>query len=293
MTDDATLRDQAVRELELTTVGYRNTHWTVPPPGTHWANALGLLAQIGAAPQPPATTAGGVGISQLGGTLAGMSHLTDGTYQLVIGDQADAALLKTLSPLGFAYFNSVDWNGNPQGLLAAIRATGCPAFLDNVDANAPGMLAFIQQLGLRSLGIPAIANAFDYVGGDPNSDNGVRWCAWAAQLAPYVTHTMCEYFQQLAGGPNITELRTDASYWAGWQKCVAAVRPAHFVGITYGPTANAIYGRASMLLAPGAAAGDVFLGHAWPGQQDPYDPAWTLAAPTNVTMDSAAGTATL
>lgn len=49
---DAEFRDQAVAELRKTTVGYLNKHWTTPPAGTHWANALALLAQIGATPPP-------------------------------------------------------------------------------------------------------------------------------------------------------------------------------------------------------------------------------------------------
>jgi hypothetical protein len=48
MTDDATLRDQAVAALKQTTVGYRNKYWTVPPAGSQWAKGLELLAQIGA-----------------------------------------------------------------------------------------------------------------------------------------------------------------------------------------------------------------------------------------------------
>ena len=47
---DAELRDAALAELKLTTVGYINKNWKTPPKGTHWANALGLLEQIGATP---------------------------------------------------------------------------------------------------------------------------------------------------------------------------------------------------------------------------------------------------
>jgi hypothetical protein len=50
---DAELRDQAVAELKQTTVGYINSKWKVPPAGTHWANALALLAQIGGVTPPP------------------------------------------------------------------------------------------------------------------------------------------------------------------------------------------------------------------------------------------------
>lgn len=35
--------EEALAELRLTTVGYRNKYWTTPPVGTHWRNALDLL----------------------------------------------------------------------------------------------------------------------------------------------------------------------------------------------------------------------------------------------------------
>lgn len=54
MSSDSELRDQAVAALELTTVGYKNGHWTIPPTGSKWKVGLDLLAQIGVAPQPPA-----------------------------------------------------------------------------------------------------------------------------------------------------------------------------------------------------------------------------------------------
>lgn len=50
MTDDATIRDEAVAALKLTTVGYRNKSWVVPPPGSQWAKGLALLAEIAAPP---------------------------------------------------------------------------------------------------------------------------------------------------------------------------------------------------------------------------------------------------
>jgi hypothetical protein len=43
---DKELRDLAVAELRLTTVGYTNTHWKVPPPTSHWAKAMVALAKI-------------------------------------------------------------------------------------------------------------------------------------------------------------------------------------------------------------------------------------------------------
>lgn len=53
MTTDE-LRDAAVAKLKLTTVGYKNKHWTTPPDGSNWDAALDYLAQIGAVAPPPA-----------------------------------------------------------------------------------------------------------------------------------------------------------------------------------------------------------------------------------------------
>jgi hypothetical protein len=51
------LIDKAVAELKLTTVGYVNKHWKVPPVGSKWALGLGHLADartaLEAAPPPP------------------------------------------------------------------------------------------------------------------------------------------------------------------------------------------------------------------------------------------------
>ena len=48
MTTDADLAAQAVAELKLTTVGFVNKSWKTPPPSSHWAKALALLAEVGA-----------------------------------------------------------------------------------------------------------------------------------------------------------------------------------------------------------------------------------------------------
>lgn len=50
---DKELRDAAVARLKQTTVGYKNKHWTIPPPGTHWDAALDYLALIGQEEPPP------------------------------------------------------------------------------------------------------------------------------------------------------------------------------------------------------------------------------------------------
>jgi hypothetical protein len=52
LASDADLVAQALAELEQTTVGYKNRNWTVPPPASHWAKGLALLAQV--TPPPPA-----------------------------------------------------------------------------------------------------------------------------------------------------------------------------------------------------------------------------------------------
>lgn len=66
---DAEIRDAAVAELQQTTVGWKNTHWTQPPAGTHWKNAMVLLAEIDqpAPPPPPPPPAGFAQLPQ--GTL--------------------------------------------------------------------------------------------------------------------------------------------------------------------------------------------------------------------------------
>jgi hypothetical protein len=45
----------AITELQLTTVGFKNRYWTVPPKGTHWAQGLALLGWT--PPGPVVTTA--------------------------------------------------------------------------------------------------------------------------------------------------------------------------------------------------------------------------------------------
>jgi hypothetical protein len=68
---DAELRDAAVAKLKQTTVGYRNKHWTTPPAGTNWAQALALLAQIEKAPLPDPGTWEGPTTITAGGTYTG------------------------------------------------------------------------------------------------------------------------------------------------------------------------------------------------------------------------------
>lgn len=45
---------------KLTTVGFKNKYWEVPPPGTHWAEVMALLAQLQPAPAPSPTPTGDI-----------------------------------------------------------------------------------------------------------------------------------------------------------------------------------------------------------------------------------------
>lgn len=296
--------------LKQTTVGYVNRNWKVPPPGSQWAKGLALLAQIGAAQQPPVTTGSGVAIIGYGGKLPGYSHLTDGTYQAALGDWNDAPLLATTSQ-GFAYtdgehgwtspppvftVNLFDPNAYVASVSAHLKATGCKGvFIDNiVNTNSGALLPFLHVAGpaLIAEGFEVMLNVSNYVPGKTETFDGAAWAGWLAQLKGCATHAMLEYWQQYSGGPNQDQVLTGGN----WQLCQPAVAGAHavgmsFVGLTYGPLSSAVYGRASMILA-GAKAGDLFMSTGTtPG--DPYNAGWTMPAPSNVSVDSSAGTATL
>lgn len=86
---DAQLRDQAVTELEKTTVGYVNSKWKVPPAGTRWKAALDLLAQIGGVPPPPPPALTGWG--------------WDASMLPAIDPAAGAALVGYAGPPGYLY----------------------------------------------------------------------------------------------------------------------------------------------------------------------------------------------
>lgn len=246
---------------------------------------------------PPPQTGSGIGLDQLGGSLAGCSHLTDRTYEAVTGSWDELDLLAQTTAagtLGFGYQDGPAWVNDPNGLVALVKAAHAQhgfagVFFDEVDANTPGMLAFIRNVcpALKVAGIETIANA----SASPSND-GQLWIDWAKQLAGYPTRIMLEYAQQFGHPPDETELRTTASGWAGWQRCVAAVRPSAAAWLSYGTDQRLIYCRASMLTAPGFQAGDIFMGHRWPDHADPYSPAWCKSNP-QPTVNAVAGTATL
>jgi Hypothetical glycosyl hydrolase family 15 len=69
---DKELRDAAIQHLEKTTVGYINKHWTTPPVGTEWEQALTLLSQMFPVVTPPPTPV------LLGINLPGKFHIWGG-----------------------------------------------------------------------------------------------------------------------------------------------------------------------------------------------------------------------
>lgn len=305
---DSQLRDDAVIQLKKTTSSYAvwaknvKTGKYNPQDGsqTAWGKALDLLAQIGLAPPP--TGSAGIGLDQLGGSLSGCAHLTDRTYQAVVGSWDELPLLAQTTAagtLGFAYQDAPAWVNDPAGFVTFVKSAHdqqgfSGVFMDEVDPVTPGMLSFIRAIGppLKAAGILTIANCSHFISGDPGSNDGSVWRQWASQVGQSVSHVMLEYWQQFGHSPVETQLRTIAEFWAGWQLCVAAVRPAAFIALSYGNDANLIYGRASMLKAPGIFPGDIFMGHRWPDHADPYSPAWCKKDPSP-TVNPTNGTATL
>ena len=112
MTDDATLRDQAVAELEQTTIAYpawlERVHGGTYDPkdgsGTHWGKALALLAEIGASPsgwtcappQPPIHTVQNATVVALN-----VNNTTGGTFtDYEIDGTNDSAVLLQGSTTG-------------------------------------------------------------------------------------------------------------------------------------------------------------------------------------------------
>jgi hypothetical protein len=294
-----------------------------------WIAAATPLIQPPTPPIPPPTNAGGIGLVQYGGTLASCSHLTDGTYATVVGDWPDAALLATVSGEGYAYTVTTVGVGNPSyqpvldvtgtnvypgysltpaEYVAAVTAQKAKTpglkgiFLDNTESNLTGLLSALQTVvvpGLHAAGLKLMCNAGWYISGDSDSNDGTLWKTWAAQLdTAGVDRLLLENWQWAASYQNGV-VRTSGpnwwQFWDQWQTCVG-VAPDKFVGLTYGPLAAAVYGRASMLLAPGSASGSVFVYNNGDGSTpgtDPYNTAWAMSDPTDVTVNSTAGTATL
>lgn len=253
--------------------------------------------------QPPAGS--GLGLLMYGGKLATCSHRTDGTYEAVVADNSDADVLAQVGGKGFAYWDSqkldlsqpVTFASDVLVLQAQHPFAG--VFLDNVSyPQAATLVPFLTTLRPLLAGkCLLMANVSGFgVYNDPRNFNGVAQTEWIGKLTGLADYMMAENWQQaVAGAAQYGNLRTRGTsnqlqFWDAWQGVIAATHAAgaRFAGLTYGRTAatdpatpieRAIYGRASSLVAPSAAPGDVFFYNNGDGitstGTDPYDPAWT------------------
>lgn len=274
----------------------------------------GLTIGSGPDTDPDPTTATGVGLLMYHGLLSSMSHLTDGTYDLVIAAWEDQATLATVSGEAYAYTVNAGTPGadpdeftvldpdDPTAYLALVSTlpAGVGVFLDNTLSTIDGLLEALAvvKAGLVVQGRKICVNAGSFVDGDSGSDTGTLWQAWAADLVPVTDRILLEHWQQV---PSLSEqLRTRGTshfyeHWDTWQDSPAAAE-GKFVGLTYDTLEKAIYCRASMLTAPGASGTDVFIFNNGDGETtgttDAYDEAWATLTPDAV-VDPVAGTATL
>lgn len=283
-------------------------------------SAKGFAAAASAAihalapPLPPAAqpAGSGVGLTMYAGKLDTCSHTQDGTYEVVNADIQDAMLLGKVSGLGFAYFNTLASDAthvnlaDPSAFANQVRALRAEygfagIFLDNCSGANPAfksgqLLAFLK--GIQPLR-PACLLQLNVAGfglhGDGRDDNGASQVEIIGTFAGLADYMMCENWQQVSASQwvppgSLRPQGSSASYqwWQGWQPVIAATHAAgaRAVCLTYGfdvGVSNAIYGRASMIVA-GAKPGDVFMyaNGSSPSGTDPYSPAWTAApkAPT-------------
>lgn len=209
-------------------------------------------------PTPPPPVAAGTGLALIayGGTLRSMSHLTDGTYDVVVASWSDAALLSTVSGDGFAYTvttagvaaaNAVNYvildplgNSSLAGALkpddyiakcAALKAVhpGLKGiFLDNNVAfgkvyNPPVPTAQLVDIlahvaaGLAAHGLKWCSNTGSYVSGDHGSDDGSIWRNWAWAIEPSFDRILFENWQQAsAHNPPVKRLRGTDAWYKHW-----------------------------------------------------------------------------
>lgn len=283
-----------------------------------WIAAATPILEPATPPAAPAgggsapAASGGVGLYSLGNGPQGFTHLTDDTYSLVIGPWPSLSFLNTLAMPTMVYTVVAGTPGatdppytlldptNPAAYVAAVKAyvagTKVGVFCDNALLEMAGLPTAIQSVGtqLRAAGIPFGINLGGYVAGNPDSDTGVLWQQRVAQVGPYCAACMLENWQQFSGGPLQGQPRTDANggNWTSWQNCPGAAVKAgtQIVAVTYGGEPNLTYGRASLLLAPGAGSDAVFATGA-DTNTDPYDPTWTTKTPHPVVNPD--GTASL
>ena len=308
MTTDLTKLDAANKALQADTKAAKSTKAFAQA-------ATDVLHAMNPAPPP----SGGVGLYQLGGSLAACSHLTDDTYSVVIGDWDDAPLLATVRGESYAYtvttsgvqsgagFVILDANPNggtlPDSLPPWEYASKCISyvqahpgldgiFLDNCLSTIPGLLAAMKTVSdaFRQVNVKWAANVGSYVSGQAGSDDGSLWRAFVPQVDPFLDRIMLENWQTPSNTtpPTTVRLRGQAwnQHWDDWQLC-PPVAGGKFVAVTYGPASFGIYGRASQLIAGGGGV------HVYSrGGPDPYSSAWATKTP-NPVVDPVAGTASL
>lgn len=214
---DKELRDAAVKELKLTTVGYKNKHWTTPPNGSRWDNGLDLLAQIGQVapppppPPPPPTgkpipaggtiSAGGTYGGSFTGTvqiktdqpvkLQGFRGEVHGSSQNINADYPGADLTLIASVLEGEYGHSIYsqgfrriWVENSEilggwGVRPGTGKPGCVCVLKNS--------RFVNQLYVAGQSPHNVAHPFQVVETPDPSHAEISWCEFIAE--PYKSQT--------------------------------------------------------------------------------------------------------
>lgn len=266
----------------------------------------------------------GLALIQYGNSLDACTHLTDATYDVVVGSWSKAAKLATCHGESYAYtvttagvdpakaseYVILDPTGT-SGLTGALSpgayVAKCAAlkanhpgldgiFLDNTEQQVHGLQQAIPAVskGLAAHGLKWCANAGWYVAGNVKSNDGTLWREWVATIGPYFRRLVLERWMEASQHvPPVLRKRGPAWYqlWDQWQECVAAA-PGKFIGVTYGSPAWGVYGRASMLTALDANPGNCFYCNTSPTGPDPYGQVWQ-AKPTAPHVDPVAGTARL
>lgn len=197
--------------------------------------AVGQLADPAAPPPPPPPAGTGLGLIAYGGTLKDRLHLTDGTYDVVVGTWADAALLATVSGDGYAYtvttagvvpaeaykYVILDPLGNSPltgaltpdeyikkcGDLRAAHPGLNGIFLDNnvpygliLDPPVPEaeLVPILQHVGagLKAHGLKWLSNTGSYISRDHGSDDGSIWRDWATKIEAAFDLLLFENWQE-------------------------------------------------------------------------------------------------
>jgi hypothetical protein len=143
------------------------------------------------------------------------------------------------------------------------------------------MVSFMAFVGpaLKGRGYYVLANATQFVPGDPRSDTGEHTAAFWRRIAPSTSGLMNEYWVQDPNDPARLRALGNSWWenWSGWQTLVSVAQRAgvDFFGLTYGAASDARamrYGRASFLLDWNGKGG-AFI-YQTTDRGDPYHPAW-------------------